>query len=116
MPKIPYGYDSYNRCKQRRIQQITGWSITDTAGTTGTTTVTAPKPPPPPPVREGDRVRVETDGLLNNRVGQVSGFMLTEKGRLAFVSWPGGGWSTFFETQLKPVGKKPGKKESKDGK
>jgi len=88
--------------------------------TTATTATTAglfftlpmsPKPPEPedlpalPSLRSGDVVRVTSEGLLQNRVGTVSGFMEVGGSRLAFVSWSEGGWTTFAESDLQRAGK-----------
>ena len=65
-----------------------------------------PKPPESSPLRGGEAVRVTCDGILHNRVGILSSFMELHGERLAFVRWPGGGWTMMAEGDLQRVGKK----------
>ena len=113
--KNPYGngYRVHSR-KEELIAAARGWQIIDDRyhGGSSMTDVTSPKPPTPVLLRRGETVRVVNQCVLHNRVGEVSGFTTTDKGRLTFVSWPQGGWTTFYEDQLERVGKKG----SKDGK
>jgi hypothetical protein len=102
----------------------TDWVYTITTTSTAATDLTftvlkarspekmPPKPPEPVPFRDGDAVRVTAEGILQGRVGTVSGFMEADGRRIVFVSWPAGGWTTFAEGSLQRAGKK--KKEEDD--
>jgi len=103
------GYRVRSR-KERMLAATSGYAfiIGATAASSGTITMPT-STPKAPPLRKGETVRVQVEGILNNRVGQVSGFMETGKGRLALVSWPDGGWTTFSEEVLERTAK--GKKK-----
>lgn len=76
------------------------------------TFITAPMPskktsrPAPPPLRAGETVRVTTGPILKGRVGKVTGFLEADGKRIAFVSWPDGGWTNIAEGDLERAGKK----------
>lgn len=73
------------------------------------TFVTAPMPskktskPAPPPLRGGETVRVTREGILKGRTGRVTGLMEPGGRRIAFVSWPDGGWTTLAVGDLERV-------------
>ena len=90
------------------------FTTTSTASTDLTFTIVKPRSPKkmppedpdPAPLRGGEKVRVTAEGILQGKIGTVTGFMEAGGKRLAFVSWPTGGWTTFAEGDLQPARKK----------
>ena len=53
-------------------------------------------------IRKGP-VRIEAEGILHGRVGDVQGFLEVAGKRLCLVAWESGGWTLFAEESLTQV-------------